>query len=135
MILAFGAVISPLACLLSLSPKFSGLVSSASKLYLITIFTVYVHVIIIQLASSFLTVPGQSGANPIISLLIGIALFSVLLKSTSMTVQLAMASQTGNNLKRVGTQIFNTFSSRSGEATTSRAVTKASTNIKRSRTK
>lgn len=135
MILAFGAVISPLACLLSLSPKFSGLVSSASKLYLITIFTVYVHVIIIQLASSFLTVPGQSGANPIISLLIGIALFSVLLKSTSMTVQLAMASQTGNNLKRVGTQIFNTFSSRSREVGTSHAVTKASTNIKRSRTK
>jgi len=135
MILAFGAVISPLACLLSLSPKFSGMVSSASKLYLITIFTVFLHVVIIQLSSAFLTVPGQSGANPIISLLIGIALFSVLLKSTSMTVQLAMASQTGNNLKRVGTQIFNTFSSRSGETSASQAATKASTNIKRSRTK
>jgi len=118
MILAFGAVISPLACLLALSPKFSDMVANAGKIYLVTIFTVFLHVIIIQLASGFLTVPGQAGANPIISLLVGIALFFVLLKSTSMTVQLAMSGQTGNAMKKMGTQLMNVLSSgstKSGE--------------------
>jgi hypothetical protein len=111
MVLAFGAVISPLVCLLSLSPKFADFAGNATKIYLVTIFTVFLHVVIIQLASAFLTVPGQAGANPIISLLVGIALFSVLLKSTSMTVQLAMSSNTGNTFKKMGTQLFNVISS------------------------
>lgn len=111
MVLAFGAVISPLVCLLSLSPKFADFAGNATKIYLVTIFTVFLHVVIIQLASAFLTVPGQTGANPIISLLVGIALFSVLLKSTSMTVQLAMSSNTGNTFKKMGTQLFNVISS------------------------
>ena len=115
MILAFGAVISPLVCLLSLSSKMSDFVGNAVKLYIVTIFTVFLHVVIIQLASSFLTVPGQVGENPIIGILVGIALFSVLLKSTSMTVQLAMSSQAGNTLKKFSTQIINVISSNSGK--------------------
>lgn len=111
MILAFGAAISPLVCLLSLSPKFADFVGNATKIYFVTIFTVFLHVVIIQLASAFLTVPGQIGANPIISLLVGIALFSVLLKSTSMTVQLAMSSQAGNAMKKMSTQVINVISS------------------------
>jgi len=122
MILAFGAVISPLVCLLSLSSKMSDFVGNAVKLYIVTIFTVFLHVVIIQLASSFLTVPGQVGENPIIGILVGIALFSVLLKSTSMTVQLAMSSQAGNTLKKFSTQIINVISSNSGK--TAATVTK-----------
>jgi len=126
MVLAFGAVISPLVCLLSLSPKFADFAGNATKIYLVTIFTVFLHVVIIQLASAFLTVPGQAGANPIISLLVGIALFSVLLKSTTMTVQLAMSSNTGNTFKKMGTQLFNVISSNGSKgAPTAQATTKA----------
>lgn len=126
MILAFGAVISPLICLLSLSPKFADMAGNATKIYLVTVFTVFLHVVIIQLASAFLTVPGQMGANPIISILIGVALFSVLLKSTSMTIQLAMSGQTGNAFKKMGTQIFNVISSSSTKGTqTAQATSKA----------
>ncbi len=121
MILAFGAVISPLLCLLSLSTKMSDLVANAVKIYIVTIFTVFLHVVIIQLASAFLTVPGQIGDNPIIGILVGVALFSVLLKSTSVTVQLAMSSQAGNTLKKFSTQIINVLSSTSGKS--SAAVT------------
>lgn len=116
MILAFGAVISPLVCLLSLSPKMADFVGNAVKMYLVTIFTVFLHVVIIQLASAFLTVPGQVGDNPIISILVGVALFSVLLKSTSVTIQLAMSAQAGNTLKKVSTQIINVISASSGKA-------------------
>ena len=117
MILAFGAAISPLLCLLSLSSKMSDFVGNAIKIYLVTIFTVFLHVVIIQLASAFLTVPGQIGENPIIGILVGVALFSVLLKSTSVTVQLAMSSQAGNTLKKFSTQIINVISSTSGKST------------------
>jgi hypothetical protein len=122
MILAFGAALSPLLCLLSLSSKMSDFVGNAVKIYIVTIFTVFLHVVIIQLASSFLTVPGQVGENPIIAILIGIALFSVLLKSTSVTVQLAMSSQAGNTLKKFSTQVINVISSNSGK--TAGAATK-----------
>lgn len=116
MILSFGAVISPLLCLLSLSSKMSDFVGNAVKIYLVTLFTVFLHVIIIQLASAFLTVPGQVGENPIIAILVGIALFSVLLKSTSISVQLAMSSQAGNTLKKFGGQVINVISSSSGKS-------------------
>jgi hypothetical protein len=115
MILSFGAVISPLICLLSLSSKMSDFVGNAVKIYLITLFTVFLHVIIIQLASAFLTVPGQVGENPIIAILVGIALFSVLLKSTSISIQLAMSAQAGNTLKKFGSQVINVISSNSGK--------------------
>lgn len=116
MILAFGAALSPLLCLLSLSSKMSDFVGNAVKIYIVTIFTVFLHVVIIQLASSFLTVPGQVGDNPIIAILIGVALFSVLLKSTSVTVQLAMSSQAGNTLKKFSTQVINVISTSTGKS-------------------
>jgi hypothetical protein len=93
----------------------SDFVGNAVKIYLITLFTVFLHVIIIQLASAFLTVPGQVGENPIIAILVGIALFSVLLKSTSISIQLAMSSQAGNTLKKFGSQVINVISSNSGK--------------------
>lgn len=123
MILAFGAALSPLLCLLSLSSKMSDFVGNAVKIYIVTIFTVFLHVVIIQLASSFLTVPGQIGDNPIIAILIGVALFSVLLKSTSVTVQLAMSSQAGNTLKKFSTQVINVISSNTGKSTQAASTT------------
>ncbi len=121
MILAFGAVVSPLICLLWLLPSFAGLAGNAIKAYLITIFTVLVHVIIIQLASAFLTVPGQVGANPLISIMIGIALFTILLKSTAMAVQLTLMDGTTGSVKKLGGQIINVFSSNQAKAATASA--------------
>jgi hypothetical protein len=112
MILAFGAVISPLVCLLSLIPSMSSFAGNMAKAYFITIFSVFIHVVIIQLASSFLTVPGQVGANPVISILIGIALFSILLKSTATAIQFALAGGTTGSIKKIGGQIMNVVSSK-----------------------
>jgi hypothetical protein len=105
----------------------SDFVGNAVKLYIVTIFTVFMHVVIIQLASAFLTVPDQVGENPIIGILVGVALFSVLLKSTSVTVQLAMSSQAGSTLKKFSTQMINVISSNSakGSASTTARVARS----------
>ncbi len=111
MLLAFGAVISPLVCLLWLVPQFTDFAENAISVYLITIFVLFVHVVIIQLASAFLTIPGQSGTNPIISILIGIAMLSILLKSTAVGIQLALSSKVTGSVKKMSGQIINVISS------------------------
>lgn len=110
MILAFGAVISPLIFLIWLMPRWTDFADNAIKAYFVTIFTLFIHVVIIQLASAFLTVPDQVGTNPFISILIGIALFSILLKSTATTMQLALSSQTTSAFKKFGGQLLNVLS-------------------------
>jgi Co/Zn/Cd efflux system component len=130
-ILAFGAVISPLVCLIALIPSMSDFAGNLAKAYFITIFTVFIHVVIIQLASAFLTMPDQVGANPVISILIGVALFSILLKSTATAIQLALASGTTNSMKKLGGQIINVITSSNVKNTTSASA--GATAVKRAR--
>jgi hypothetical protein len=125
MLLALGAVLSPLVCLLWLVPKTADFAESTIKSYLVTIFSIFIHVVIIQLASAFLTMPGQMGANPLISVMIGIALFSILLKSTALTVQLALTSQTTGALKKFGGQLFNVLSPATVASSANSPVVKA----------
>lgn len=131
MILAFGAVISPLVCALALIPSMADFAANLAKAYFITIFTVFIHVVIIQLASAFLTVPGQVGTNPVISVLIGIALFSILLKSTATAIQLALVSGATSSIKKLGGKIMNVVSA---QKTTSTSIeTTAKESIRRAR--
>lgn len=120
MILAFGAVLSPLLCLLWLMPKMSDFAEAAAKTYIVMIFSLFIHVVIIQLASAFLTVPNQVNTNPFISILIGIALFSILLKSTAMTVQLTLATQATGIFKKFGGQFLNVVSPAPSQVSSSR---------------
>lgn len=122
MLLAFGAVVSPLICLLWLVPRFTNFVENAINIYFVTIFIMFVHVVIIQLASAFLTIPDQAGANPIISVLIGIAMLSLMLKSTAMGVQIAMTSQASGAVKKMATQIMNVVSSNTSAVSKSTTV-------------
>jgi hypothetical protein len=117
MIIAFGAVVSPLVCLLWLIPRFTDFAENAINVYLVTIFSLFVQIVIIQLASAFLTMPDQVGTNPIISVLIGIAMLSILLKSTATGVQLALSSQASGAMKKVANQIINVISSNGSSAT------------------
>jgi hypothetical protein len=124
MILAFGAVISPLICLLWLLPPFTSFAKNALNLYLVTIFSLFTHVVIIQLASAFLTVPNQVGTNPIIAILIGVAMLSILLKSTAMTAQLALSAQTTGLFKKVSGQLLNVVSPTSTGASSQKVRSK-----------
>lgn len=124
MILAIGAVLSPLICLLWITPKFGGFAEAASKTYLVTVFSLFVHVVIIQLASSFLALPEQAGTNPFISILVGIAMFSLLLKTTSTMTQLVLSAQTTGVLTKLGNQLMNVMSASKTAPVPRRVVTR-----------
>lgn len=124
MVLALGAVMAPLLCLLWCIPKMTGFAESAAKAYLVMVFTLFIHVVIIQLASAFLTIPGQDGANPFTSILVGIALFSILLKTSSTMIQLILTSQSTGVFRKFGFQIMNVLSP-SSSASTGRAAAAA----------
>ena len=107
MILALGAILSPLIWLLWVTPKFTGFAESAFRAYLVMIYSLFIHVVIIQLASAFFALPNQAGTNPLVSILVGIALLSLLLKTTSATMQLVLASQATGSIQKIGGQVMN----------------------------
>ncbi len=106
-IISLGAVLAPLVFLLWTIPKFSDFAEISMKTYLIAVFTVFVHLVIIQLASAFLTIPGQTGTNSLISILIAIGLLLTLLKTPNLLMQLVFYNSGKNIVKKVGGQIIN----------------------------
>ncbi len=114
--IALGAVLSPLIFLLWAIPKFADFAEVAVKSYITTVYTVFVHVVIIQLAASFLTVSSQSGTNSLISILVGIGLLFTLLKTPGIMMQLVFYNTGRGMVKKLGGQIMNVISSSSKEA-------------------
>ena len=114
--IALGAVLAPLICLLWAIPKFADTAEVAFKSYLVAIFSVFVHIVIIQLASAFLTIPGQTGTNSLISILIGIGLLTTLLKTSSIMMQFIFYNTGKMVIRKVGGQIMNVISASSREA-------------------
>lgn len=109
-VLAVGAVLAPFICLLFVLPGLSDFAKIAMRAYLVTIFTVFIHVVIIQLASSFLTIPGQSGTNSLMSIIVGIATLFTLLKSPAVIFEFAFFSASSGALKKMGGQLMHVIS-------------------------
>jgi hypothetical protein len=107
--ISLGAVLSPLICLLWIVPKFSDFAEIAAKSYIVTVFMVFVHVVIIQLASSFLSFPNSAG-NSLISIAVAIGLFLTLLKVPSLMTQMVFYSSSNGVFRRMGHQIINVMS-------------------------
>lgn len=114
-VIALGAVLSPLIFLLWAVPKFSDFAEISAKSYLVTIFSIFIHVVVIQLAASFLTLPGQIGTNSLISILVGVGLLMTLLKTQSFMIQLMFYNSGRSMIKKVGGQIMNVISSKKSE--------------------
>jgi hypothetical protein len=104
--ISLGAVLSPFIFLLSALPKFSDFAFIAMKTYLVSVFIVFVHVVIIQLASAFLTLPEHS-ENSLISIAIGIGLFITLLKTPNLMMQMVMYTSNSGSMRKLGDQIIN----------------------------
>lgn len=110
--ISLGAVLSPFIFLLWTIPKFSDLAEVATKSYFTAVFMVFIQVIIVQLAASFLALPEQSN-NSLISISIAIGLFLTLLKVPSFMTNM-MFYVTGNGkLKKLGSQIINVMTANS----------------------
>ncbi len=118
--LFIGAVLSPLVTLLWLVPGFKDFCESAAKSYLTTIFVLFIHVIILALASSLFTgmiasSPGEA-LDPIMSMLIGIATLLALLKTQSVLAQYALVSTGARGMRKLGGQFVNGVSYMAGQS-------------------
>lgn len=107
--ISLGAVLSPLIFLLWIVPKFSDFAEIAFKSYVVTVFIVFVHVVIIQLASSFLSIPEHSG-NSLVSIAVAIGLFLTLLKVPSLMMQMVFYTSRAGTFRKLGGQIMNVMS-------------------------
>lgn len=116
-VIALGAVVSPLIFLLWAVPKFSDFAEISTKAYLTVVFTVFIHVIIIQLASAFFALPEQAGTNTFISVLLGIGLLLTLLKTQSFMLQLMFYNTGRSMMRKLSGQIVNVISAKKQEAT------------------
>jgi hypothetical protein len=110
-----GAVLSPIVFLLWLVPGFRDFVHSAVKVYLSTIFVLFIHVVILQLAASIfasITAAGSArSVDPIMALLVGLATITALLKTQGLMMQLSYASIGPKTARMLGGQFINSVSS------------------------
>jgi hypothetical protein len=124
-IISLAAVLSPFIFLLYLLPKFSDLAEIAVKSYFVSVFMLFIHVVIIQLAAAFLTLPEHTN-NSLISIAVAIGLFITLLKTPSVMFQLVMYTSNSQTVKRLGGQIMNVVSTGSKPNQTRREVMRLS---------
>jgi hypothetical protein len=104
-ILYIGAVLSPLIILLWLLPSFRDFAISSAKMYITTIFTLFVQVVVLMLAVSLFSGLIQGEGNPFMTALLAIATLSVLLSTNRTMNQLTMVSAGGQGMRKLG----NTF--------------------------
>ena len=110
--ISLAAVLSPFIFLLWAIPKFSDFAEISVKTYITTVYTVFVHVVIIQLASAFLALPEQVGTNSLISVLVAIGLLFTLLKTPGFMLQLVFYNTGRGMVRKIGGQIMNVMTSK-----------------------
>ena len=91
-VIVLGAVLSPFIFLLWTLPKTADFAEMAVKGYFVSVFTIFIHVVTIQLAGTFLSLPEQTN-NSLISIAVAIGLLLTLLKIPSFMMQLILFSR------------------------------------------
>lgn len=128
--ISLGAVLSPFIFLLWIIPKFSDLAEIAMKSYVASVFVVFIHVVIIQLASAFLALPSKSG-NSLISIAVAIGLFLTLLKVPSFMMQMVFYTSKNGAFRKLGHQIINVMSTDNSSSATRDAAQQMATKAPR----
>lgn len=106
-ILCLGAAVAPLVVLLWLLPGFRDFVSNLVRTYLVVVFVLVVHVVILMLGASLLNseLTGPTGTpNPLADLLIGVAIIGTLLSTQKFLVGMAIISSGANSARNMGKQ-------------------------------
>lgn len=111
-VISLGAVLSPLVIALWLLPAFRDFAVSAIKTYITTIFVLFVHVIILMLASTlFAGMSATDGDNSIpnvlMSMVVGLATVMTLLKTQGVMMQFSYVSMGARNARKLGSQFMN----------------------------
>lgn len=117
--LYIGAVLSPLVALVWLVPGFRDFAETAIKTYLTTIFVLFVHVVILQLAASLLTGMSPSSGNDVpntlMAIVVGFATILALLKTQGIMMQFSYVSMGSRNMRKLGGQFINGVSYMTGK--------------------
>lgn len=137
--LFIGAVLSPLVVLLWLVPGFRDFSETAAKTYLSTIFVLFVHVVILQLAASLFT--GMSAANSnqapdtLLAMIVGLATVLALLRTQGVMMQFSYVSLGSRNARKLGGQFMNgvSYMSKGSKAALGTAGSAAGDGMKRMR--
>lgn len=108
-IISLGAVLAPFIFLLWAMPKTADFAEMAVRGYFVSVFMIFIHVVTIQLAGSFLSLPEQTN-NSLISIAVAIGLLLTLLKIPSFLMQLMLFSRGIGSVKHMGNQIVNVMS-------------------------
>ncbi len=122
-----GAVLSPLVLLVWLIPSFRDFASSAAKTYISNIFVLFVHVVILELAASIFagisTVGAAKTTDPIMAMIVGLAVLIALLKTQGVMMQLSYASIGPRTARKLGGQFINSISYVTGRGADSPPLT------------
>ena len=119
--ISLAAVLSPFIFLLWTIPKFSDFAEISVKSYIVGVFTIFVHVVVIQLASSFLALPIHTDSS-LMSIVVAIGLFFTLLKIPQVLMQLVFFTSGIRSIGRMGGSIINILSA-SNSSSQSRSTT------------
>jgi len=106
--LYIGAVLAPIVALLWLIPGFRDFSETAAKTYIMTVFVLFVHVVILQLAASLFA--GMAIGSPthtpdtLMAMITGVATLIALLKTQGVMMQLSFVSMGSRNARMLGSQ-------------------------------
>jgi Type IV secretion system pilin len=132
-IIAVGTALAPFVFLIWSIPKLAPISEILAKTYLVAIYIVFVHVVIIQLASAVLADPSQSSNNSILSVLIGVGLLITLLKTPPLLMQVVFYSAGSSAFRTIGGQIVNVLSSSNKQTPTKEGTKGGTTGASRNR--
>lgn len=108
--LYIGAVLAPIVSLLWLIPGFRDFSETAAKTYVMTVFVLFVHVVILQLAASLFAgmAAGSSTHTPdtLMAMITGVAALIALLKTQGVMMQLSYVSMGSRNARKLGGQFI-----------------------------
>ena len=112
-----GIILAPIIILLFLIPGLKDLALSATKKYISTIFVLFIHVVIIELAASLMA--GMIAANnglpdPLMSILLGLATLVTLLKTQGVISNLSYLSTTARYANKSTSKLLGGFSQSAG---------------------
>lgn len=109
--LYIGAVLSPAVLLAWLLPGFRDFSETAAKTYLTTIFVLFVHVVILQLAASLFVGMAVGSENDLpdtlMAMVTGLATIVALLKTQGVMTQFSYVSGGARNARKLGGQFMN----------------------------
>lgn len=127
--LYLGAILAPVVLLLWLLPAFKDFAITALKTYLVAIFVLFVHVVILLLAASIFVgiKAGDTSGQPnaLMALIVGLATVVALLKAQGMMNQLVSAASAPKAARELGSSFMRGVSYMTRTARTTKNFTQA----------